>query len=173
MPFTRLRPGRLRVVAIPALVVYALAWVPFLMLGAGDEMVRLQMAGSESAAREVVATWSPDETVDVAFLLGVDAVHLLSYAPLFAVGAVWAGRQLRGRAAGWAPVVAWMALAAAAFDAIENAGMVVMVRGDLDAPVPALTTALAMAKLSMLAAAVVFVAAGFVARRRFPTPTTG
>ncbi|HLG01797.1 MAG TPA: hypothetical protein VI916_15155 [Acidimicrobiia bacterium] len=171
MPFTRIPPGRLRRIAVPALVVYLLAWIPFLLVGEPDEMVRLQRAGSEANAREIVAAWSPSDTVDMAFLQGVDAVHLLTYGPLLAVGAVWAGRRLRGRLSAWSPVVAWMAVAASAFDALENIGMIVMIRGDVDAPVPAVTTAFATAKFSMFFLLVPYVVTGVVARLRRGTLT--
>jgi hypothetical protein len=170
MPFTRIPPGQLRRLVVPALIVYLLAFLPFLLVGEPDEMVRLQLAGSESQAREIVAGWSLAEVVDMAFLQGIDAVHPLAYGLLLAAAAVWAGRRLRGRAAQWASVVAWMALAAALFDILENVGMIVMIRGDVDAPVPTMTTAFAVAKLSMLFVVLLYVVAGIAARLRRGTP---
>ena len=166
MPFTRIPPGRLRRLALPVFVVYLLAWLPFLLVGEPGEMVRLQLAGSESRAYEIVAGWSHAEVVDMAFLQGVDEVHLLTYGVLLAVAAVWAGRRFRGRAAQWASVVAWVALAAAVFDAVENVGMIVMIRGDVDAPVPTITTTFAVAKSSMFFVVLPYLVAGFVAGLR-------
>lgn len=166
MPFTRIPPGRLRHLAVPAFVAYLLAWLPFLLVGEPGEMVRLQLAGSESQAHEIVAGWSPAEVVDMAFLQGVDEVHLVAYGLLLAAAAVWAGRRFRGRAARWAPAVAWMALAAALFDALENVGMIVMIRGDIDAPVPTITTTFAVAKFSMFFVVLPYVVTGLVARLR-------
>lgn len=166
MPFTRIPPGQLRRLAVPAFVVYLLAFLPFLLVGDPSEMVRLQFAGSESQAREIVAGWSYSEVVDMAFLQGVDEVHPLAYGLLLAVAAVWAGRRFRGRAAQWAPVVAWLALAAGLFDIVENIGMIVMIRGDVDAPLPTITTTFAAAKFSMFFVVLPYVAAGFVARLR-------
>lgn len=166
MPFTRIPRGRLRRLAVPAFVAYVLAWPPFILVGRPEEMVRLQLAGSESQAREIVAGWSRTEVVDMAFLQGVDNVHLLTYGLLLAAAAVWAGRQFRGRAARWAPVVAWMAVAASMFDAVENVGMIVMIRGDVDAPVPTITTTFAVAKYSMFFVVLPYLVAGLVARLR-------
>ena len=159
---TRIRPGRLRHLVVPALVVYLLAFLPFLLVGEPNEMVRLQLAGSESQARSIVAGWSHAEVVDMAFLQGVDELHPLVYGLLLAAGSVWAGRRLRGRAAQWAPVVAWMALVAALFDLIENVGMIVMIRGDVDAPVPTITTTFALAKFALFFVVVPYVVAGLV-----------
>ena len=166
MPLTRIAPGRLRVVVVPALVVYALAFIPFMLVGDPSEMVRLQLAGSESQAREIVGGWSAAETTDMAFLQGVDELHPLAYGLLLAAGAVWAGRRLRGRAAVWGPAVAWAAVAAVLFDLAENVGMIVMIRGDVDAPVPAITTAFAVAKFALFVVVVPYVVAGLVARLR-------
>lgn len=166
MPFTRIPPGRLRVLAGPAFVVYVFAWIPFLLIGEPDEMVRLQLAGSPSRASEIVSGWSPAAAVDMAILQGIDELHLLAYGVLLATAAVWAGRQFRGRARLWAPLVGWLALAAALFDAVENVGMIAMIRGRVDAPVPSVTTAFAMAKFSMFVIVVPYVVAGVVARLR-------
>jgi len=166
MPFTRIPSGRLRRLAVPALVAWMLAFLPFLLVGEPEELMRLQLAGSESRAREIVAGWSHAGFIDMAFLQGFDEVHPLTYGLLLAAAAVWAGRQLRGRAARWAPVVAWMALAAAAFDVLENVGMIIMIRGHVDAPVPTITTTFAAGKYSMFFVLVSYVVAGFLARLR-------
>jgi hypothetical protein len=89
---------------------------------------------------------------------------LVAYSVLLALAAVWAGRQFRSGAARWAPVVAWMALVAAVFDIVENIGMIIMIRGQIAAPVPTITTASSLAKYSMALAVVSYVVAGFVAR---------
>lgn len=166
MPFSRIPSGELRRLAVPAIVVWLLAWLPFLLVGEPQEMVRLQMAGSASQAREIVAGWSHAETVDMAYLQGTDGVHLVAYGVLLVLGAVWAGRQLRGRAKSWAPLFAWLGIAAALFDIVENVGMIVMIRGDINDPVPAITTMFAVAKSSMFVLVIPYVLAGVVARLR-------
>lgn len=173
MPFNRIAPGGLRRLVVPAFVVYLLAWLPFLLVGEPNEMVRLQLAGSVSQAQQIVAGWSPAEAVDMAFLQGIDEVHLLAYGVLLAAAAVWAGRQFRGRAAHWAPMMAWMALAAALFDILENIGMIVMIRGDINAPVPTITTTFAVAKYSIFFVLLPYVLAAFVARLRSQRPVAG
>ncbi|HEY7873534.1 MAG TPA: hypothetical protein VIG64_00265 [Actinomycetota bacterium] len=165
-PLSQIAPGRLRRIGVPALIVYLLALVPFALVGEPNEMIRLQLAGSESRAQEIVAGWSHAETVDMAYLQGVDELHPLAYGLLLVIAAVWAGRQLRRAAARWAPVIAWMAVAAAVFDLLENVGMVVMIRGDVDAPWPTITTAFAIAKFVLFVPVLAYAAAGVVARVR-------
>jgi hypothetical protein len=166
MPLTRIPPGELRRLAVPTLVLYTLVLLPFLFIGEPGEMVALQMAGSESRAREIVAEWSEAETVDMAFLQGLDELQPLVYGLLLAVAAVWAGRRLRGRAAAWGPAVAWLAVAAAVLDLLENVGMIVMIRGDVDAPVPTITTVFAVAKFAAIVLVLAYVVAGLVGGRR-------
>ena len=173
MPLSRVPAGELRRVVVPVLVVWAVAWLPFLLIGEPNEMVRLQLAGSVSKAREIVAGWSQAEVVDMAVLVGVDGVHLLAYGTLLAAGAVWAGRQLRGGAARWAPPFAWVAFAAATFDIVENAGLIVMTRGEIRSPVPAMTTAFSLAKYFSALLVVSFVVTGVLARLRSPTTQGG
>jgi hypothetical protein len=165
MPLTRIPPGRLRLVAVPALVVYLLAFLPFLLVGDPQDMVRLQLAGSEAKAQEIVAGWTPGEAVDMAFLQGIDFVHPLAYGLLLTAGAVWAGRRLRGRLARWSSLVAWVAAAASLFDVLENVGMIAMIRGDVGSPAPQITTAFALGKYAMFLVVMPYVLAGLVARR--------
>ena len=166
MPFTRIRPGELRHVAVPALVVWLLAFLPFLLVGEPSEMMRLQLAGSESQARAIVSGWTPSEVVDMAYLQGIDAVHPLAYGIVLAAAAVWAGRRFRGRAARWAAVIVWMPVAAAVFDTLENIGMIVMIRGDTSAPIPMITTTFAVAKFSMFIVVAPYVVSAWVANLR-------
>ncbi|MDQ3964702.1 MAG: hypothetical protein M3277_12460 [Actinomycetota bacterium] len=166
MPLSRIPSGRLRCIALPALVVYVIAVLPFVLVDELDDMVGLQLAWSESEAREIVADWSDGEVVDMAFLQGADALHALALGLLLGVAAVWAGRRIGLRASHWAPIVAWMAVAAAVIDTLENVGMIVMIRGNVDDPVPAITTVLAVAKFSILLAVLLYVLGGITARLR-------
>ena len=164
MPLTRIPPGRLRYVFLPALVVYILAMVPFVLLDTAGDIVALEFAGSEAAASDIVNGWSTAQTIDAAYLQGVDAVHPLAYGLLLMVGAVWTGRQSQRRAARWAPAIAWIAFAAVVFDTLENVGMIAMIRGNLDDPIPRITAALAMAKFAAIVVAIVFAVAGLIVR---------
>jgi hypothetical protein len=169
MPLERLPPGSLRRLVIPLVVLWALAWLPFLFVGEPDQMMRLQFAGSSTEARQVLAAWSPDETVDMGYLLGIDHVHLVAYSLLLALAAIWAGRQFRGRLSRWAPVMAWMPVAAAVFDVAENVGLLQMIRGHTETPVPTFTTVTSFAKYTMALLVLPYVAGGLAARVRRPT----
>ena len=163
MPLTRIPEGRLRLLGIPAAVVYLLAFIPFLLIDSGD-IVRLELAGSEKKAEAIVGGWTQAETVDMAFLQGVDELHPFAYGLLLATAVVWAGRTYRGRAARWASLVAWLVVGAVIFDLLENIGMFAMIRGNFDAPIPMITTTFAVAKFTLLVTAMLYVSAGLVAR---------
>ena len=162
-PLTNVPPGQLRRVAVPAFVAFLLASLPFfLLIDAFKDLSRLQLAGSEPDAERIIASWQEADIRDVAFLQGLDHVIPLTYGALLAAGAVWAGRRLRGRVARLAPAFAWMAVGAALCDLLENVGMVLMIRGDIDSPIPAVTSMFAVAKYSLLVATLLYVVAGVV-----------
>ena len=165
MPLNRIPDGRLRLVTVPAAVVYLLAFIPFLLIESGD-IVRLELAGTQEKASEIVTGWSPAETVDMAFLQGVDELHPFAYGLLLATAAIWAGRTYRGRAVGWGPTIAWVVLVAVVMDLIENIGMIAMIRGDFEDPIPAITTAFAFAKFTALFVAVLYVLGAAAVRLR-------
>lgn len=165
IPFVRsIPPGRLRRVAAPAFVLYLLALIPFQLIGAPSEMVRLQLAGSETQAREIVSTWSQSEIVDMAYLQGIDALHPLLYGLLLAIAVVWAERQRPNSAVRWTQIAIGGAVAAAIFDTIENVGMIMMIRGELDAPVARVTTTFAAAKFLTIVLVLAYVTLGVIAR---------
>jgi hypothetical protein len=62
--------------------------------------------------------------------------------------------------------MAWLPVAAAVFDIIENAGLISMVRGHFDAPVPAMTTSFSYAKYVVFLLVVPYVLGGLAARLR-------
>jgi hypothetical protein len=160
---------RLRPLVVPLLIAYALAFVPFALVGRSDQLTRLQLAGSSSRAREIVGSWSSSDTVDLAFLQGFDFVHPLLYGVLLALGAVWARRHLRRGADRGYPLVAWIPVVAAGFDVLENIGMIAMIRGNFDAPVPTMTSVFAMAKYALLLLGLLYIAAGAMSRLRRPS----
>jgi hypothetical protein len=158
--------GELRRVVLPVLVVYAFAWFPFVFVGDPSKMVRLQSAGSESAARSLVGAWPEAELVDLAFLVGVDFVHIVAYSVLLAAGAVWAGRRLKGRASRLSPGVIGLVVGAALSDVGENVGLVSMIRGALGGPVAPATRLCSLAKSVLLGVVLVYLVAGCFARGR-------
>jgi hypothetical protein len=163
----RIRGGSLRAIVVPAVALYVLAWLPFLALPASGEMIRLQYSGSETSARAVLGGLSASERADLAFLVGLDHVHLVLYGVLLIAGALWVGRR-SAPLARWSRPVAWMASAACVFDVLENLGLLVMIRGRLDDPSAPLTRVASITKVVLLLAAVAFVLAGAMTRRRTP-----
>lgn len=167
---TAIPPGRLRRVATPMMVLYLLAFIPFQLIGDSAEMIRLQLAGSETQARGIISAWSPSEVVDMAYLQGFDAVHPLIYGLLLATAGVWAGRQHPGRSVRWTRIAVGGAVAAAIFDTIENVGMIMMIRGETNAPIPSVTTTFAVAKFLTILSVLAYVALGAAARLRDKGP---
>lgn len=165
IPFLRsIPPGRLRHIAVPVLAIYLLAFIPFQLIGDPAEMIRLQLASSETQAREIVSTWSQSEVVDMAYLQGFDALHPVIYGLLLAIAAVWAERQRPNPAVRWTRIAMGGAVAAAIFDTIENVGMIMMIRGEIGAPVARVTTTFAAAKFLTIVLVMTYVTLGVITR---------
>lgn len=152
MVFARIPAGRLRFLFVPAAAVNLALGLSFLFgldVPTGD-IVELELAGSVERANEVLARWSEGQRFDAAVLQGLDYLYLVAYALALATACVWAGRVYRGRLAAAAPLLTWAAVGAGLFDAIENVGMIDMMRGPVTAPVPQLTAGFATAKFVLL-----------------------
>ena len=103
----------------------------------------LQFARKEARAKAIIVSWKADKTLAVA-RLGVwwDFVFLLTYATLGALWCRWAATW--ALAGGWAVFstwtatwAAWMMIAAALFDAVEDAATLALLYGSEHAVTPA------------------------------------
>lgn len=147
----------------------------FAVLGALDMPLRdgeagvvgFELAGSPERAAEIVGSWEAiGERATAAFQLGLDYL----YAPLYAIAIAGAclavGDRLRragrNRIAAAAPTLAWLALAAALFDLIENSALAVSLLDKPVSPWPELALGFASAKFALLALTLGFALAGLL-----------
>ena len=135
----------------------------------GPGIIGFELAGDTESAERILAEWG-DEGRDAARLsLWLDFLYLAAYAAFWAL-AVRAARDLALRR-GWnrlarAGAVWPAALAAGAFDVLENVGLLVVL-GGADGPAwPALATGFALLKFVTLGVAELYVAVALI--RRFP-----
>jgi hypothetical protein len=176
-PIDPVAAGELRWIAVPAVVVVVLVGVAFSLAPAGDgvgDIVRLELAGSESAANDVIDEWSERDRGNAAFGVGIDYLYLVAYGVLIAAGCIWAGRVLARPGLG--TLAAWGAFVAAGLDAIENIGMLNLVRGDVESPWPQLAATCATPKFVLLGLSLGLVVVAGVARvldRQTRVPQSG
>lgn len=136
----------------------------------GPGIVPFEIAGSTDRATEILADWG-DEGKDWARVsLWLDFPYLVLYGAFFflAVRSVRDAAERRGwsRYARPGGTIAVLPIAAAAFDAAEDVGLLLVIGGHADSPAPAVATGFAIAKFIGLAIAYAYVLAGLVALGR-------
>jgi hypothetical protein len=141
-----------------------------MMDSGGPGIIGFEFAGSEERAAEIIADWGDDGTDAAKASLWLDFAYILAYGT-FLVLAAWATRDLaesRGwrRLAAFGTAVVPFAAAAAAFDAIEDVGLLLAVDrqgGDL---APRLAQICASIKFALLAVTIAYLLIGLLLRLR-------
>jgi hypothetical protein len=141
-----------------------------MMDAGGPGIIGFEFAGSEERAAEILADWGEDGTDAAKASLWLDFAYILAYGT-FLVLAAWATRDLaesRGwrRLATFGTAVVPFAAAAAAFDAIEDVGLLLAVDrqgGDL---APRLAQICASIKFALLAVTIAYLLIGLLLRLR-------
>jgi hypothetical protein len=136
----------------------------------GPGIVGFELAGSEDRATEILSDWGDEGTDAAKASLWIDYAYIVAYGT-FLVLASWGTRDLaqnRGwhRMAAFGTAVIPFAAAAAAFDAIEDVGLLLAVDqhgGDL---APRLAQICASLKFALLAVTIVYLLAGLLLRVR-------
>jgi hypothetical protein len=141
-----------------------------MMDSGGPGIIGFEFAGSEERAAEILADWGDDGTDAAKASLWLDFAYILAYGT-FLVLAARATRDLaesRGwrRLAAFGTAVVPFAAAAAAFDAIEDVGLLLAVDrqgGDL---APRLAQICASIKFALLAVTIAYLLIGLLLRLR-------
>jgi hypothetical protein len=136
----------------------------------GPGIVGFEFAGSEERAAEILADWGEEGQDAARASLWLDYVYILSYGAFLILAAI-ATRELAVRrgwrrmaAAGLAAVP--IAAAAAAFDAIEDVGLLLTLDGHGGDLAPLLAAVCAGLKFALLALAFAYLLAGLLLRLR-------
>ena len=132
--------------------------------GNGPEIVAFEFAGSRSRAAQIMAEWGAEGRRLAHFGLLLDYGYMLSYGLFFA----FAGFAVRdaARERGWrrtarlGAVVPYFALAAAGFDACENAALLLALGGHGGSLAPPFATACSSLKWLLIACAILYAAWG-------------
>jgi uncharacterized membrane protein YhaH (DUF805 family) len=129
-------------------------------------IVPLELAGSTERAQEILTDWGPDRLDDARASLLVDYPYLIAYGVFLALAcaavADMNAPRPRLRAAG--TPAAWAAVAAAVFDALEDAALLVVVESGPEQPWPRIAFVFAVLKFACAISATVYVLTGLVAR---------
>lgn len=141
-----------------------------MMDAGGPGIVGFELAGSEERATEILDDWG-EEGIDAAKAsLWIDYAYILAYGTFLVLAASATADLSRRRGwrpmAGFGPVAISFAVAGAAFDAIEDVGLLLAVNGSGGAFAPRLAQVCASLKFALLAISVAYLLAGLLMRLR-------
>jgi hypothetical protein len=141
-----------------------------MMDAGGPGIVGFEVAGTQERAAEILADWGSDGVDAAKASLWIDYAYIVAYGT-FLVLASLATRDLaleRGwrRMAAWGLAVAPFAAAAAAFDAIEDVGLLLAVDQHGGALAPRLAQICASLKFVLLAMTIAYLLTGLALRLR-------
>lgn len=159
-----MRRWRLIAAGIAALLLlWAMSPMENRMEANGPGMVPFELNGGQARADEILAEWGEDGRAAAREQLWIDYGFMLAYGTFLglagaAVRDLCRDRGLR-RLARLGRIAAWFGPAAAGFDALENACLLLTL-GGAGAAFPFLATIFAVCKFTLLAAAIVYLVAG-------------
>jgi hypothetical protein len=145
------------------LLLWAMSPMEDRMQANGPGMVPFELSGGQERADEILAEWGEDGRDAAREQLWIDYAFMLAYSTFLALAAA-AVRDLcrrRGlpRLAGAGGIAIWLGPLAAAFDALENACLLLTV-DEAGSAFPLLATIFAACKFALLAAAIAYLLAG-------------
>lgn len=162
-----------------ALILLGIATVAFTVIlelidpsrvSSGPTILAFEFAGSSSRAAQITAEWGENGRSAAHLSLVLDYGYMLSYGLFFCL----AGFAIRdtARERGWrrlaaaGVVIPFFALAAAAFDAIENVALLLTLAGKGGNSAPPFATVCSTIKFTLIAIAILYVLCGLALRCR-------
>jgi hypothetical protein len=135
----------------------------------GESIIDFELAGSVDRANEILSKWRAEGVLDEAKAIQVfDLVYPLIYASALAGGCLFAagawGRAGRDRMAKAGIAMAWLALAAACFDYIENLGLGISLWDEPASPWPQVSRVAAVLKFAAIYITLLYALSGILAR---------
>jgi hypothetical protein len=136
----------------------------------GPGIIGFELAGTQARAAEILADWGTNGIDAAKASLWIDYAYIAAYGT-FLVLAAWATRDL-ALERGWSRMAAWglaaipFAAAGAAFDAIEDVGLLLAVNQHGGALAPRLAQICASLKFALLAVTIAYLLTGVVLRLR-------
>ena len=134
----------------------------------GPGIVGFELAGERARANEILADWGRSGREAARLSLWLDFPYLVAYGAFWSLAVAatrdWAASRRSARLARLGGFLVAFPLAAAALDAVENVGLLVVLGGGGGSFAPALATVCALAKFALATLAILYVLAGLVAR---------
>ena len=167
---TRRRGLIISAIALVALFAVLLALDLRMMDTGGPGIVGFEVAGTQDRAAEILADWG-SEGIDAAKAsLWIDYAYIVAYGTFLVLASLATREAALER--GWRRMAVWglagapFAAAAAAFDAIEDVGLLLAVNQRGGAMAPRLAQICASLKFALLAVTIAYLLTGLVLRLR-------
>jgi len=138
------------------LAVLGILYRPLKNGAAPQGMVSLEISWNTERLREILASWSEEVRMRVAFCLGLNFLCLFALTNTLALACVWAGDALGGAAAAAGNWLAWGQWLAAAAWAVQNSLLAAAVLGRRTNFSLAMASLLAILKFSLVGTGLLF-----------------
>jgi hypothetical protein len=173
-PLDAIPAGRRRTLFAPLVVltlgmtaVMAVVDRPLRTSAAPRGIVSFELAGDAATSARIIDSWDERARRYAAFGLGLDFLFLCAYSTSIACACLWAGGVFGARGlalAGAGPPLAWGQWLAALLDAEENSALAVLLLAGVRDPWPRVAWVCASLKFLLVAAGLLYAAAGLLAR---------
>ena len=142
--------------------------IPLQTTAAPFGIVSFEFAEDAEHARAIIASWDEHARIHAGFSLGLDYLFMPSYALAISLACLWSvgvfAARSRRRVARLGGALAWLVLAAALFDAVENMALWRLLVGPINDFLPALAWWCAAIKFVLIGLGLLFVLAAVLAR---------
>jgi hypothetical protein len=173
-PFENIPQDNLRRLFIPLLAatlammgLMALISTPLETEDAPYGIISFELAGTMETTESILASWDESAKLHAAFGLGLDYLYMLLYSCTIGIACIWAAGVLRLRhfpLVGFGIGLAWAQWLAAALDAIENAGLTILLFGRSSEFWAGLSRWCALGKFALIFAGLTWVFFGLAVR---------
>ena len=173
-PFQAISLDRIRKVLIPLtlltfLLMITLNWIstPLNNPSVPNGIISFELAGNVETARTILASWDSKAQLIASLSLGLDYLFLAVYSTAIGMGCIWSMTAFTPQKSLLMKIgvlLAWGQWFAAFTDGLENAALIKILLGDLQAPWPQAARIFAMIKFSLIALGLLYIMIGSLIR---------
>jgi hypothetical protein len=133
----------------------------------GPGIISFELAGTTDRATEILAQWGQEGKDAAKLSLWLDFLYLIAYGAFLTLAILAVRDAARNR--GWerfarpGTAIALLPIVAAAADAVEDVGLLIVIGGHAATPAPAFAMAFAILKFAALAVALIYLLGGLIA----------
>lgn len=162
-PFQAISVGNYMLIFLSLLVLTILLTAVLSAIPLKPGIVKFELAGSTSKAREIISSWGAAGQIRAAFNLGLDFLYLVVYSTTIGVACIWAANVLQAHGLPLASVgilLAWGQWLAALLDVVENIALAIILFGSVTDPWPQIAKWCAIPKFGLVLLGLLYAGVG-------------